>query len=1188
MNKKILIGIAVAAILIVSAVVLCLSLDPLGLFDEKASEETTVTETSEATSATETVESTSVSETESEETSLEATTSVTCESTETETETESETVTETETETETEPPVKVEGMKPADTVTDTSFLESVFFALDVEKEEFISAAYNKLPRVQSKQRMSALLSRNTAFYKDAVGKKVLADAYYCAEGEEYGTNEAAVGLLLYSSIIYKIENPQAAVSISFTSSDIDVETAVCVVYQSRYFGYVRNLEGEGNEYDGNGFIRISYMLVEAAKMGIDVKVVSLTGEKDDFTLYINRGLESKCYNKYAKGKSVSDYLTLETVKWSEEGAGESMSLTALAVSAYTDRFKDKYVDGAVFISGDGLGGVDENGKRETSCSGVTVTGHKEIYNVTKNFISLLGKYSGEGEFDSFKKVLNERNAAQTEMFAQGDQAKIPEKERIVWLGDENDSVFKLCFSVGEGSAYSLYEREITAFADSLEKHPDESRILLLNGSSYKEGSALLAKVSGAIDSAFAENKNSANRLSLTVKGYKNEKLSSLTEGDIGYMSQSDAGAGSDELLMSYVTEDGRVYVTILSSPLMEDGAESRVDMLISVSENETLGDSFFMAIGNESDGECIKEEGLTFSCDELIYQTNILSTLPQTFEAVFEVNEAAAAKNAYCGMLMSNFDNWYSQVSYDLISSGAPRVTIWITEFASDPTRPQGDHYKMTKLYFKFDQVDVRSYSEVHLAIVHDRKNQLMHCYVNGELKQSLHQRQVMTEEQILEGVPPLYDYELSTHFVIGGSLSGSNGQHFRGVIKEIALWSDVRNAAEIASDVYTDPNANDIALLAAYNFRGDKEEGMKDLSTRGNDLICEKLWQDMDEVEDVGDYAYSFALIGDIQVLSERYFNDHYIADKAEPNDPYDDDYVDGDLNSRDNEIEYIDRIFSWLLANKDEHKIEYVMTLGDLTQQSWTAEWDYVKSQLYRLEGKIPFSIVAGNHDRRDPEIKEMTEYGYYIWPEERLLNAYFHTVFNDDVYRAQIDGSMTPTDVANTYNAFEVGGVKYLLITLDYGASDSVLEWASGIVESYPDHRVIINTHAYLFRDGTTVDAYDTYPATRVDGGANDGDDMWEKLISKHENIVLVFSGHDPYEHIVYTKSVGDNGNTVTQFLIDPQGMDAYMPVCTGMIAMLYFSEDGNTITVRYYSPVYNRYGSEKSQFTITIGE
>ena len=96
------------------------------------------------------------------------------------------------------------------------------------------------------------------------------------------------------------------------------------------------------------------------------------------------------------------------------------------------------------------------------------------------------------------------------------------------------------------------------------------------------------------------------------------------------------------------------------------------------------------------------------------------------------------------------------------------------------------------------------------------------------------------------------------------------------------------------------------------------------------------------------------------------------------------------------------------------------------------------------------------------------------------------------------------------------------------------------------------------------------------------------MWNKLVSKYENIVLVMSGHDPWDHIVYTKTEGENGNVVNQLLIDPQSIDANMPHSSALIAMLYFSEDGNTVTVRYYSVTNNRYGSVKSQFTFTIGE
>ena len=1145
-------------------------------------EESTETKTETKTEATTETKTETETETESK---TESKTEIKTESkADTEAKTEKETKEETEERSETE--ITVEAIIPTETLTNTSFFESIFFTVDPEKEEYINEDYAKYPRIQY-QRMPALLSRNTALYKNINGQKVLADAYYCNKGEAYGTNEAALGLLLYNSIIYKIDNPDKDVSISFVSSDMSLETAVCVVYQSRYFGYVRNLEGEGSEYDRNGFIRISYMLIEAAKMGIDVEIVSL-GAEDDFTLYVSGGLEQSCYDKYAKGKKVSDYLKLMTVNWAEEEAREALNITAITVSAYCDRFNTVY-ENATFLSGAGLVGVNESGERESSCSGVTISGHREIYVATKNFIGLLGQYADADSSDDFRKALSERNSAQAARFAEGKESRIPEEERIVWLGNKNDAVFKLVFSCGdgEGSARDLYSDTIESLAYSAEHYPNESRLLLINGSAEK-GQALSAATAEAIGVAFVDNKNGENRISLTLKEYENVKLLTLNKSDIGYIDLNDSGAGSDETLLSYVDEGGRAYVTVISSPLAGVTADKSVDMMISVSENETIGDSFFMAIGNESDSECIKEEGLRFSSDEIIFQSQVLNTLPQTFEAVFEVNEAAASKNAYCGMLLSNYDNWGSLISYDIVSSGSPRVTFWINEFVPDPTRPKGDHYKITRLIFKFDQVDVRSYSEVHLAIVHDRENQQMLCYVNGELKQTLLQEDVLSEEQKLEGVAPLYDFPIHKSLVIGGNYAGGNGQHFRGVLKSLAIWADVRNAEEIRSDVNSPIDAGDSDLLSAYDFRGDRETAMKDLSSNGNDLESEILWQDVDEVDIPEDYAYSFALIGDIQVLSLRYFNDHYKGDKTLPNDPFDDVYVDEDINPRDNEIEYIDRIFSWLLDNKDEHKIEYVMTLGDLTEESWTAEWDYVKSQIYRLGGKIPFSLVPGNHDRRDPEVKEMTEYGYDIWPEERLLDSYFHKIFNDDVYRAQIDGSMDPRDVANTYKAFTVGDVDYLLLTLDYGASDSVLEWASDIVESYPDHRVIVTTHAYLFRDGSTVDAYDVYPATRIDGGSNDGDDIWEKFASKHENIVLVLSGHDPYDHIVYTKTEGENGNVVTQMLIDPQGIDAYMPVCSGMIAMLYFSEDGNTITVRYYSPVYNRFGSEKSQFTINLGE
>ncbi|MBQ5808546.1 MAG: hypothetical protein IIW21_02175 [Clostridia bacterium] len=140
------------------------------------------------------------------------------------------------------------------------------------------------------------------------------------------------------------------------------------------------------------------------------------------------------------------------------------------------------------------------------------------------------------------------------------------------------------------------------------------------------------------------------------------------------------------------------------------------------------------------------------------------------------------------------------------------------------------------------------------------------------------------------------------------------------------------------------------------------------------------------------------------------------------------------------------------------------------------------------------------------------------------------------------------------------------------------------AGKLCDSYPDHNVIITTHAYLFRDGTTLDENDVCPPSGS-GNYNNGDDMWDKLVSKHENIVLVISGHDPSDLVVLTQTEGEGGNVVSQLLVDPQTTDKTYEGL-GMVAMLYFSEDGQNVTLQYYSTTKNMLFRSVNQFSFTL--
>ena len=334
--------------------------------------------------------------------------------------------------------------------------------------------------------------------------------------------------------------------------------------------------------------------------------------------------------------------------------------------------------------------------------------------------------------------------------------------------------------------------------------------------------------------------------------------------------------------------------------------------------------------------------------------------------------------------------------------------------------------------------------------------------------------------------------------------------------------------------------------IMYMITKEGNPQDFDNDLSLSKNNLTKVKLWLDKSEVEDVGEYDYSFAVIGDTQWLSREY-------------------------------PDTLSDIYDWIVANKDEHKIAYAIGVGDITQDDKPEEWEYVADQIFKLDGVVPYSLVMGNHDKY-----QYRDNNLVVEDNRDLL---FNQTFYVDNYLDELDGWYAEGDVSCSYNAFELGNTKWLLVNLDFGPTEDMLKWACGVVEAHPDHRVIIATHAYLYRDGTTIDKEDCYPASAYYENFKNGDDIWNDFASKYENIELILCGHDPWDHIVCARDKGDNGNVVTQLLVDQQYIDSYYGA-TGMIAMLYYSESNNTMTVRWYSTVKDCYGSEYSQFTFQL--
>ncbi len=350
----------------------------------------------------------------------------------------------------------------------------------------------------------------------------------------------------------------------------------------------------------------------------------------------------------------------------------------------------------------------------------------------------------------------------------------------------------------------------------------------------------------------------------------------------------------------------------------------------------------------------------------------------------------------------------------------------------------------------------------------------------------------------------------------------------------------EIARSAEKGTNLYADD------LLVAY-LLSEKNEGgeIKDLSGNGYDIAKE--WLDSHEPE--LDYAYSFAVVGDTQWLS-----------KFKP--------------------EKMEGIYDWILANKDSKKIAHVFGLGDITEDWNTAnkEEEWIRAQQYisKLNGVISYSLVRGNHDE----------------------SKYFFEYFDNDTYKSQFDGFMGGNDISNAYMLVTIGTTDYLFMTLDFGASDEMLEWANEVVLAHPNHRVIVTTHGYQGFDGEHLTSNNTPSSGNIHSGSdvdtsvgenvrsyNNGAQIWKKFVSKHPNIFLVMSGHTPDEDILLLQSTGNHGNVVNQLLIDAQWMDPQKDG-VGMVAMLYFSADGTQMEVEWISTDTGKYYKAHNQFALDL--
>ena len=276
------------------------------------------------------------------------------------------------------------------------------------------------------------------------------------------------------------------------------------------------------------------------------------------------------------------------------------------------------------------------------------------------------------------------------------------------------------------------------------------------------------------------------------------------------------------------------------------------------------------------------------------------------------------------------------------------------------------------------------------------------------------------------------------------------------------------------------------------------------------------------------------------------------------------------------------------WIAANRKDRRIAAVFHLGDVTNHNTPAEWQVAQKAMSTLDGKVPYFMTLGNHDYSENGAcaDRTTRYNEYF-PAAKLRD------------RADFGGcyDREPDRLENSYRLFSAGGRDFLVLSLEFGPRNDVVRWANEVASKHRDRSIVLLTHAYMYFDETRYDwatrgkdqrwnphGYKVAAATNDD--VNDGEQLWQKLISKHENFVLTLNGHVLNDGLARLVTKTPGGREVPQVLVNfqmkPNGGD-------GWLRLLQFKADGTTVDVRDYSPTLNRQNeSKQNRFAMTLAK
>lgn len=273
--------------------------------------------------------------------------------------------------------------------------------------------------------------------------------------------------------------------------------------------------------------------------------------------------------------------------------------------------------------------------------------------------------------------------------------------------------------------------------------------------------------------------------------------------------------------------------------------------------------------------------------------------------------------------------------------------------------------------------------------------------------------------------------------------------------------------------------------------------------------------------------------------------------------------------LDARHDKLEMFTKQLQWIVQNRESARIPFVLHVGDIIDFDTRDEhmWKRASDGFGILDqAGIGYALANGNHDGAAVFNRGSAAPGDTHANVRHTVQ--FNRYFPVRRFTHQVDRFEGRSE--NAAYTFDAGGLKWLVVTLEFCCRQAPLDWAKTVLPRYPDHNVIILTHYHLNPAGGIVQNNAGY-------GDLSPQQIFDQFISRYSNVRFVFSGH-----VVYSATREDRGvfgNRILQMLQNYQSEDSG----GGYLRLVEVDPQGGRISGHMYSPYYDKTREDKSRFT-----